>query len=93
MNSVYQRLVAARPDTEGHVANRAVVGARAATLAFQAQSALLQVPTPELVLIQTIGSDIRCDGTDEARLVEFGASLTDALNMFTEPSPDTRILR
>ena len=92
VNSVYQRLVAARPDTEGHVANRAVDSARAATLIYQAQSARLQVPTPELVLIQTIGGDIRCDGTDDARLVDFGASLTQALNLFNEASPETRIL-
>ena len=34
VNNVYQRFVAVRPDAEGHVANRAVDSARAATLVY-----------------------------------------------------------
>ncbi len=92
VNSVYQRLVEVRPETEGHVANRAVNGAKAATLASQAVDALSAVPAPELVLIQTIDNDIRCDGTDQAHLEDFGASVADALNVIVDASPDSRIL-
>ena len=38
VNSIYRRLVAVRPETEGHVANTAEGGASASTLFAQAQS-------------------------------------------------------
>jgi len=92
VNSVYQRLVAVRPETAGHVANLAKDGATATALADQARAALLEVPTPELVLIQTIDNDIRCDGTDPANLDAFGAAIGDALNVVAEASPKSHIL-
>lgn len=92
VNSIYQRLVAARPETEGHVANGARSGAKAETLAVQAESALGQVPAPELAIIQTINNDIRCDGTDAEHVPEFGTAVENALNVITEASPDTKIL-
>lgn len=64
VDSVYLRLVAARPETEGHVANAAMGGAPVTSLAEQAQTALTSVPAPALIIIQTIDSDIQCDGTD-----------------------------
>ena len=61
------RLVAQRPETEGHVANFAQGGARAAVLAGQAQVALSQVPTPALVIIQTIDNDSNATATTLSR--------------------------
>lgn len=92
VTSIYQRLVAARPAFKGKVANRAQGGATADFLAAQARSALLVVPFPALVIIQVIDNDIRCDGTDAAHVAEFGASLTRALAVITQSSPDSRIL-
>lgn len=92
VNSIYQRLVAVRPATKGHVANMAVGGATSDTLASQAMAALEEVPAPELVIIQTIDNDIRCDGTDEAHLGEFGAAVAEALDVITEASPESKIL-
>jgi hypothetical protein len=43
VNSVYLRMVAALPETEGHVMNKAVGGAPASTLSSQAQAALANV--------------------------------------------------
>jgi hypothetical protein len=57
VNSIYRRLVAVRPETEGHVANTAEGGAPASRLAEQAQDALVTVPTPALVVVQTIDAD------------------------------------
>ncbi len=92
VNSIYRRLVAALPAIEGHVANMAVGGASSSTLAHQATLALEAVPTPALVIIQTIDNDIRGDGTDEVHVKEFGANVTAALNVITEASPESRIL-
>ena len=92
VNSIYQRLIAVRPDTEGHVSNTAQAGAPAALLAGQADAALAQVPTPALVIIQTIDGDIRCDGTDADHVAEFGASVAEALDVIQAASPSSRIL-
>ena len=58
----------------------------------QAQYALETVPTPALVVVQTIDGDIGCDGTDDAHVPEFGVALADALQLVTTASPDARIL-
>ena len=92
VNSIYRRLVAVRPETEGSVANTAEGGAPVYKLAGQAQRALETVPNPELVVIQTIDGDIRCDGTDDEHVAEFGTALADALQVLTTASPDSRIL-
>jgi hypothetical protein len=92
VNSIYRRLVAVRPETDGHVASTARGGAPASTLAAQAQRALESVPAPALVVVQTIDSDIRCDGTDRTHVAEFGVALADALEVVTTASPDSQIL-
>jgi len=92
VNSVYTRLAAIRPETKGHVANTAQGGAKAESLAAQARAALLKVPTPALVIIQTIDNDIRCDGTDASHVGEFGTQVADALNVITTASPRSQIL-
>jgi hypothetical protein len=94
IDSIYQRLVAVRPETEGHVSNqaRAEGGARSNTLAYQAETALEEVPAPALVIIDIIGPDIRCDGTDEAFVPQFGEYLSETLDVITSTSPESRIL-
>jgi hypothetical protein len=92
VNSIYRRLVAVRPETDGHVANTAQGGAPASPLAPRAQSALEAVSTPVPVVVQTIDDDIRCDGTDGEHVAEFGIALVDALDVVTTASPDSRIL-
>ncbi len=92
INSIYQRLVAARPATEGHVANTAEGGAVASALTAQARKALETVPAPALVVVQTIDNDIRCDGTDRDHVPEFGAALEDALKVISTASAKSRIL-
>ena len=92
VDSIYQRMVALRPETSGHVANLAEGGAPAARLADQAKQALAQVPAPALAIIQTIDNDIRCDGTDASHVTEFGSQVSDALTVITTASPGTRVL-
>ena len=92
VNSIYQRMVEARRETKGHVANAAETGAEALRLAPQAQRALTEVPQPEIVIIQTIDNDIQCDGTDEANVPGFGTAVSNALNVITDASPETKVL-
>jgi hypothetical protein len=92
VDSIYQRLIAVRPETEGHVANTAQAGAPAALLAGQAEAALAQVPAPALVIIQTIDGDITCDGIVADNVAEFGASVAEALDVIQATSPSSRIL-
>lgn len=92
VNSVYRRLVAVRPETEGHVAITALGGASVWTLGQQAAAALQSVPVPELVIVQTIDNDIRCDGTDADNVTAFGVALKMALDSITAASPDSKIL-
>jgi hypothetical protein len=92
VNSVYLRLVKMRPETLGAVANTAENGAKSSTLSLQAKAALDQVPFPALAIVQTIDNDIRCDGSDDAHLPEFRASLREAVELVNAASPKTTIL-
>jgi hypothetical protein len=92
VNSVYLRLTGVRPETEGHVANTAMGGAPSFQLMQQAEAALRRVPYPALAIIATIDSDIRCDGTDDEHLPEFGENVAEVLDFITSQSPNTRIL-
>ena len=89
VQSVYLRMVAAHPETEGHVSNTAVGGAPASTLSSQAQAALAKVPAPALAIIQTVDNDIQCDAAN-AKAV--GASLAKVLELIHGASPNTKIL-
>lgn len=92
VDSVYLRLVRVRPETKGAVANTAQNGAKSSTLPDQARAALGQVPFPALAIVQTIDNDIRCDGSDEAHLPEFRASVRAAIEVVHTTSPKTSIL-
>ena len=92
VDSVYARLVAVLPQTQGHVVNAAVGGAVVSDLLGQASAALAVVPHPALVIVQTIDNDIRCDGTDAANTADFGDTLKAVLTSITRASPASKIL-
>jgi hypothetical protein len=92
VNSVYERLVALRPENKGHVANAGQDGSSMDALGDQVHTALAEVPTPLLVIIQISGNDWHCDGTDATHVPEYGAKLRSALNTITTASPHGHIL-
>lgn len=92
VDSIYLRLAAARPETEGHVANEAQGGAPSATLRSQLAQALDQVPNPALVIIQTIDGDLRCDLDDPELVSAFGANVAAVLDDITTAAPDAAVL-
>jgi hypothetical protein len=64
----------------------------AATLSQQAQQAMVEVPTPELVIIQTIDGDMNTCPLDNAEVARFGENVTIALEQIAAASPQSRIL-
>ena len=92
VRSVYQRLLEARPETSGNVVNSARNAVTAERLVDQATAGLARLPYPALVLVQIVGTDLRCDGTDPEHYPEFRASVRQAVQMIVEASPETSVL-
>jgi hypothetical protein len=92
VNSVYLRMVAVLPETEGHVANEAQGGAPSSRLATMAERALRAVPVPALAIIQTIDADIQCDGTDADRVTALGENVRKSIQLIVDASPNGHVL-
>jgi hypothetical protein len=92
VGSIYQRMVAALPETSEHVANVSRNGEKADGLEFQVDAALAKVPTPRLALIQIMDNDIRCDGTDAAHLPEFRAQVRSTVQKLVATSPGIQVV-
>jgi hypothetical protein len=92
VDSIYQRLAAVDPTVRGHAVNAAVGGAAADALVGQATEALRVVPNPRLVIIEIIGTDVRCDGSDSSNYPMFGQQVKAALDLIARKAPHTTIL-
>ena len=92
VDSIYQRLAAADPAFLGHAVNAASGGAPAASLVEQATDALSVEPNPRLVIIEIIGTDIRCDGSDSSNYPVFGTQVKAALDLLAARAPQATIL-
>src|SRR6516225_7947238 len=92
VDSIYQRLAAVDPATRGHAVNEAAGGAPAGTLVGQAAQALGVVPNPRLVIIEIIGTDIACDGSDSSNYPVFGQQVKAALDLIARQAPHATIL-
>jgi hypothetical protein len=91
VGSIYRRLLATHPALEGHNYNEAVNGTDVTALAGQASAALGQSPVPDLVLIQGIDNDMRCDGTDRQNQRPFARSLGEVIRTITGSSEGTQV--
>ena len=92
VDSIYQRLAAVDPTVRGHAVNAAAGGAPANSLVGQATQALSVVPTPRLVIIEIIGTDIACDGSDSSNYPVFGQDVKAALDLIARQAPHATIL-
>lgn len=92
VDSIYERLAVRDPSVRGHVVNAAVGGATASALIGQATKALRIVPNPRLVIIEIIGTDMRCDGSDSSNYPVFGRQVKAALDAIVKKAPHTTIL-
>ena len=92
VHSIYQRLVAVRPETAGHVANAASDGAESDRLPDQVTQGLTRVPYPALLIVQVVGTDLRCDGTDPQHYPEFRDNVRKAVQTVLKASPNARVV-
>ena len=88
VNSVYQRIVAKNPDSDGKVFNYAQPSATIWAIGLQAEEAATQ--HPDLVLVQTIDADIVCPASD-TDYQDFGDGVAAVLDTFASESPSTRV--
>jgi hypothetical protein len=91
VNSVYQRVLARNPAVQGNVAGFGVDGSDVDSLGSQELQAASFKPSPELVLIQSIDNDIKCDGTDPQNYGPFRQKLTGVLDALARDLPDADV--
>lgn len=91
VRSLYLRILEANPPIRGHARNLARDGARIGDLIGQARSAISLRPKPELVVVQILDNDIRCDGSDAANYGAFRRTFVDALTILARRLPNARI--
>ena len=92
VKSVYARILARNPAIRGHNVNLAQSGATVEELTGQVSRAVALEPKPQLVLVQIMDNDIKCDGRDESRYADFRAALVAALERLANGLPKARIL-
>lgn len=91
VHSVYLRVLAKNPAVKGHAANFAVDGSDVESLVEQEKQAAAVTPAPDLVIIQSIDNDIRCDGTDPQNYGPYRQKLTAVMDSLTQDLPDADI--
>jgi lysophospholipase L1-like esterase len=91
VNSIYRRLLRLNPAIKGHAYNIARSGSDVTDLMRQARSALASSPLPELILIQTVDNDMRCDGTDKQNYKPYGAKLAQILETIAKKAPRAHV--
>ena len=91
VQSIYLRMLATNPSLEGHATNLAISGSNVDSLIQQAAQLVERNPKPQLVLIQTIDNDQKCDGTDAANYEPYRAKLTEVLDTLAKGLPKAQI--
>jgi hypothetical protein len=91
VNSLYRRVLALNPGIKGHTYNVGRSGSKVDDLLYQAREAVALPVEPELVVVQSIDNDMRCDGTDPQNYKPFGATLAKALNILVKRNPNVQI--
>ena len=88
VQSLYSRILARNPAIRGNRFNLAINGADAASMLLQAKKAVGLTPTPELVVVQGIDNDIRCDTVSHK---PFQAAFARVLEALATGLPEARI--
>jgi hypothetical protein len=91
VDSVYQRLVAKSPEYNGHQFNLAADGADVTAMIGQADYLAQVHPAPDIVFVEGVDDDIRCDGTDAQNYAPFEASFTMLLRSVIKNAPSANI--
>ncbi|MCW2786493.1 MAG: lipolytic protein family [Marmoricola sp.] len=80
VDSIYQRVLAMNPAVEGHATDVAIDGSTVDSLLGQEAEAAKVRPAPDLVLVQSIDNDVKCDGTDPQNYGPYREKLTAVLD-------------
>jgi lysophospholipase L1-like esterase len=91
VDSIYLRLLADHPALEGHATSLGVDGSTVDDLAAQVDAMMELDPLPDVVVIQTMDNDMKCDGTDAANEKVFGKTLDAVLTSIDERDPDAQV--
>src|SRR3954468_24332782 len=91
VDSIYLRLLADHPALKAHNFNTAQDGSDASALMDQAKQLLAMDPVPDLVLINSIDNDIKCDGSDENNYDPFERQIDDVLTYLQKTAPGIRV--
>ena len=91
VDSIYERLLAMNPAIEGHNVNLAQDGSDVDDLVTQAQAAVRLDPKPDLVLVQSVDNDMRCDGRDNEFLPIYGDRLRQVLQIIHDGDPGASV--
>jgi hypothetical protein len=93
VRSIYSRLLAVHPAVRGHAFNFGSHGVTVKDLPSQVRKALARTTKPELVLVQIMDNDVRCDRKDNAaRFAAYQARVTESLQTLATGLPTARIL-
>ncbi|GAB3589427.1 hypothetical protein GCM10027446_01770 [Angustibacter peucedani] len=91
VQSLYLRVLALNPAVEGHAVGFGIDGSDVDSLIDQELQAAAVRPRPDLVLIQSIDNDIKCDGTDDQNYERFRQQLTTVMDALARDLPDARV--
>ena len=91
VGSVYLQALAQSPALKNNVTNFAISGSDVDDLPDQVGQAVRQKPLPDLVIIQSVDNDVRCDGTDEANYAAYGGKISAVLKSIVTAAPRARI--
>ena len=95
VKSIYSRLLAVNPAIKGHdvtLATDGDAGGELDDLGRQVALAVALKPKPQLVLIEVIDRNVKCDGTTENDYSGYGAKFAAALDTLAKGLPDARIV-
>ena len=91
VRSIYWRLLQDHPALKGNNFNGAVNGTNVGNLKTQFAALLVEAdPVPDVILIQTVDNDIRCNGTDSVNYAQFAQALDDALTVMAKEIPNVQ---
>lgn len=92
VRSIYERLLADHPALEGHNYNVAVNGATIDDLEQQYEALMTEAQVaPDLLVLQFVDNDTKCDGTDAANAELFGQTLDAGLTRIGADLPDAQV--
>jgi hypothetical protein len=91
VGSIYRRLLPGHPALKGHAVSLGEDGSNVDALPGQVAQMLALDPKPDVVLIQSIDNDMRCDGTDPGNETVFAGKLDQVLTTINREDPNAQI--